>query len=98
MPNDQRLLGTWLPDSSTPRGDLVSIEFREDGSLLYTIDFNGEEHTLVLLYETAGGVLTTRDEFAGVLASSSYKLDPDGALELAFHGAMFIYRRSDPQI
>lgn len=95
MPGDTRLLGVWFPDPLTPSGELLSIEFRRNGSLLYTIDFNGESQTLLLMYEADGETLTTSDEFAGILASSRYALGADGALRLEFGGTLYIYRQPE---
>lgn len=95
MAQDARLLGTWTPHSGTQAGDLVSIEFREDGSLLYTIRLEGETRTLPLLYESDGEMLTTSDEFSGILASSRYEMRPDGSLQLSFNGEMYVYDRGE---
>lgn len=89
--------GIWVVDHADQRalhelGDVL-LEFRDDGSLRYTIR-SGEKSQIILLhYEIDGETLVTDQPSAPRVERTAFSFSDDGALVLFYGGQPYRFKR-----
>jgi hypothetical protein len=86
----KEIIGTWKLDpidinSQQIYGD-VSIEFKSNGKLIYTIHLEGKEQKMFMTYEIRGNLLVTDQPSSPHKEETEFRILPDGKLELCFSG------------
>jgi hypothetical protein len=94
---DNEILGIWTLDpadikSKQMYGD-VSIEFKDNGKLIYTTRLKGKEQKMFMTYEIKGNLIFTDQPPSPQKEETEFKILPDGKLELSFGGIKSRYMR-----
>jgi len=97
MRQDPRLLGKWSTDISDPttreKYGRASMEFRQDGMLVYTAHGKDRDQVILLDYEADGSVLTTNQPSAPREERTHYELPSRDYLVLSFGGIRSCFTR-----
>ena len=95
------LLGKWVIDDSDDvalaKYGQTSMDFRSDGSLVYTIHCDEVDQKMFLSYRIQGSVLITDQPSSPKMARSEFMFDDDGRLVLFFDGVPSFYRRCEEE-
>lgn len=91
MPTQEaELLGTWKSDPSDSAGASaygnVTLKFGADGTLLYIVHDSERDQIMRLTYRAEPGFIITDQPSQPRPERTEYRIDDDGALELAFGG------------
>jgi hypothetical protein len=94
---DQRLIGTWVSDPEDEEGirelGRATIEFTEDGRLIYVIHGEEKDQKMFLTYSADDGVLVTDQPSEPREERTAYSITSDGRLTLSFGGRRSVYIR-----
>ena len=96
-----RLIGRWKrdpsdPDTAAAYGD-VTLEFRDDGQLIYVIHEGEKAQMMFLTFEVTDGVLITNQPSTPKEERTLFELTSDGKLVLHYGGGVSSYvRDSEP--
>jgi len=91
------LIGLWVADpESMAEGEMdnSSLEFCEDGNLIYTIHETESDQKALLVYEVNGDVLVTDQPSAPQREETKFFFNSDGKLVLDYDGSWSVYVRS----
>lgn len=89
------LIGTWVTLQPTPaRQDDVTMEFRLNGELIYTIHERTKDQVIRLRWRLEGDVIVTDQPSAPREERTAFVLTPEGRLDLTYAGnvAEFVRR------
>lgn len=93
----RQLLGKWVSDpddiDSLSAYDRVSLEFKEDGQLIYTIHTEKTDQILLLTYDVQDGVLVTDQPSMPGEERTGFSFTDDGKLQLKYDETMSAYVR-----
>jgi len=91
------LLGTWKSDPQDEEAlrsyGKVTLKFRSDGSLLYTIHKAEKDQLMRLTFRVDSGFIVTDQSSDPHLERTAYELTSDGKLVLTFGGQRVLYIR-----
>lgn len=91
------ILGSWTVDETDERGlaELgdVSLEFLQDGKLVYTILTDSKKQIILMEYRVEGNEIVTDQPSAPQVERTAYSVSPDGILTLEFGGVPYRFRR-----
>lgn len=84
------ILGIWklAPDDSESKqiyGN-VTIEFKTEGKLIYTIHLEGKEQKMFMTYKIQDNKLITDQPSSPHIEETEFRILPNGELELSFGG------------
>jgi hypothetical protein len=92
------LLGEWISDPadqvSMRQYGSVSINFRPDGELVYSVFLSGRAQQTVLHYRVERNTIVTNQPSAPAEEETAFDQLPDGKLRLAFAGRTSTYVRA----
>jgi hypothetical protein len=92
------LMGQWISDpadqAALQRYGSVALEFRPDGSLVYSVFERGRTQQTVLSYRVEGGMIVTNQASNPEEEQTAFAQLPDGKLRLTFGGASSTYVRA----
>ena len=93
-----RLIGVWESDPTDHEGlramGAATLDFREDGQLLYTMHDQDADRTAVLLYRLDDGWLVTDQASAPATERTRIELKADGRLVLTYDAVSVRYIRT----
>jgi hypothetical protein len=89
---DERLLGRWRSVAGTT-DETATVEFDEQGSLMYTIRGLRSDQKFFLRYRTDGGVIVSDQPSAPREERTTYRFTPEGHLVMTYKGEESIYER-----
>jgi len=93
----KELINTWRLDSNDIESQQlygnVSIEFRNNGDLVYTIRINDKEQKILMKYEIKGNMLITDQPSKPHKEKTEFRILPNGKLELYFNGVTSQYTK-----
>jgi hypothetical protein len=93
------LLGSWSSDSNDREANdefgNVSLTFKPDGSLTYTIHAESTDQKMFLTWQVVDGVLITNQPSAPREERTTYSIDADGKLTLWYQGRPNGFIRAD---
>lgn len=93
---DKPLIGTWKSDAidaaTMEAFGNVTMEFREDGQLIYTFINGDKEQRMILTYQVEGSTIITDQPSSPQKERSEFKLT-DNRLELTYEGVKSKYIR-----
>lgn len=97
MPDASTLVGRWVIDPADSHVieafGQASLDFREDGSLIYSTLEGGRIQTMFLTYRVAGDELVTDQPSAPREERTQFRITQDGRLVLTFGGVRGTFRR-----
>lgn len=88
------LIGRWVADpESKSEGEMEnsSLEFFEDGSLIYTIHEAESDQKALLVYKVNGDVLVTDQPSSPQREETRFLFNSDGKLVLDYGGSWSVY-------
>lgn len=92
-----QLLGSWgtdpLDSDAIERDGKALIEFKPDGSMIYSIDVGDKYEQMFLTFRTDNGMIITNQPSAPREDRTAYDLTPDGKLILDYGGTRTRYVR-----
>ena len=87
---NEEIIGFWETDPDDTKSQQVygkvSIEFKTNGELIYTVQLKGKIQKMFMTYEIKGNRLVTSQASASRTEETDFKILPDGKLELGFDG------------
>ena len=90
------LIGCWhLVPTGKPDEEPSELEFREDGTLLYSIEAKDRWQIMRLTYRVEGAELVTDQPSAPHEERTLYTISPAGELELDFAGERSRYAKGE---
>jgi len=94
---EEQLLGKWVSDPEDKEGrrefGTVTLEFRENGELTYSIRGHEKEQRIFLTYAVEDGMIVTDQPSQPHQERTAYSLTSDGRLTLWFGGQRSVYVR-----
>jgi hypothetical protein len=91
------LIGTWKTDmqdaSALQQYGETTLEFHEDGNLLYKIHQNGKDQIMLLTFQVEPGFIVTNQASHPRPEKTAYEITKDGKLILEFGGQKSLYQR-----
>lgn len=91
------LIGTWKTDAqdfnSLQRHGETTLEFHQDGTLLYKIHQNGKDEIMFLTFQVEQGFIVTNQPSHPRPEKTAYEVTKDGKLILDYGGQKSSYQR-----
>ena len=91
------LVGDWTvdPDDQRALSDLGSVlmEFRPGGELIYTLAGGEKAQVMLMTYEVRGSEIVTNQPSNPRIERTSFELEGDDTLILAFGGTPYRFKR-----
>lgn len=90
-----RIIGCWEIDKNDIKSveiyGNVSIEFKQNGELIYTVHTNEKKEIILMMFEIKGHLLITNQLSAPNKQETEFKLMSEKILELFFNGEKSTY-------
>lgn len=91
------LVGVWTADESDPASRIrftdVALDFRSDGTLLYTTRHHEKLEIIRLRYHIEGTTIVTDQPSAPRIEKTKFSIDNSGVLTLEYNGVPYRFRR-----
>jgi hypothetical protein len=101
MSSLSQLIGTWTTDESDDDSHVefgrATLDFRPDGTLVYTIHSDDRDEKMLLTFDVQGNVLITDQPSRPHKERTSFSFTPDGKLILRYEDHEVRYVRATPE-
>lgn len=98
--SQSQLVGAWVTDetdeASIEEFGRVSLDFRSDGTLTYTIHSDDRDEKMLLTYKVRGNVIVTDQPSQPREEKTPFLFTPDGKLVLKYVDRQVRYVRTPP--
>jgi hypothetical protein len=88
------LLGLWMIDPESNPGEIVTMEFKENGQLIYTLIGEEKDYVSLLTYRIENDILITDQPSAPREAKGKFSITPEGKLVIVYDNLPYQYVRA----
>lgn len=89
----KNLLGLWMIDPKSTPEQIVTLEFKDNGQLIYTVIGDQKDEVILLTYRVENDTIVTDQPSAPKIEKTKFSFTPEGKLLLVYGNISSLYVR-----